>query len=515
MATQTRYATADEAATGTWTVTPTSPATHYDKIDEQGTPDDADFITGTGLTGGRARSTYTFTAFTVPTGSSSISVAVRRRSQAAGNGSEIHASAIKVGGTYYDSAGANLGTTWTDADDTWATNPKSALDWTVDDVNGVGANALQAFGASSSDVTPNVRWSQVYISVTYTLPATTLTPDPAGVPAAVPATTLALSLTLTPGEQTIPGVVPAPILQLTNLLTVAALAIAIVLPAPTVSQGGAGTTLTPAPVGVPTVVGAPSLAMGAIAMTPAAVATPALVLAPALVLGGLTLQPSPLAASPVVAAPTLALALALAPAALATPAGLPAATVVLGGLTLSAAPVALLGQVPAPTLVLGGVTLLLPAPIALPAWVPAPSVVLNGGIIMTSLSDFTLAQLQAATVAQIRDAMSVHIAQMTKEELIRLDMYVGSFDQDTGITLFDDRVKTYREDQQMASQLDVRRDELGTQVSSTLVEWTYYETEPGRPVDTITIKERDATDQVVSQRTIKHYLDGRQPVEVA
>jgi len=52
-------------------------------------------------------------------------------------------------------------------------------------------------------------------------------------------------------------------------------------------------------------------------------------------------------------------------------------------------------------------------------------------------------------------------------------------------------------------------DILGNKLGSTKIDWTYY---PTGEVNTITISELDALDTVISQKTIKHFLDGRQPL---
>ena len=171
MASDVRSPTGDDATTGTWSTSP-----YWSKLDEYPTPDDGDFITCTALSGGRGRQTFTFTAFAIPAGSTAISVSVRTRDRkAASQGANVGA-ALKVGGTYYDAAGRNPAQAFTNYDDSWATNPKSAAAWTVDDVNGVGANGLQAFGVTTSDTTPNISSSQAFITVTYTPPVTAIAP---------------------------------------------------------------------------------------------------------------------------------------------------------------------------------------------------------------------------------------------------------------------------------------------------------------------------------------------------
>ncbi|MFC1637538.1 Ig-like domain-containing protein [Candidatus Margulisiibacteriota bacterium] len=83
-------------------------------------------------------------------------------------------SALLVGGTNYDTVDPGVDpaskTTWYDRTYDYSTNPKSGGAWTADDINGVGVNALQAFGVYSSDASPNLWVSQIYATVTYTVP---------------------------------------------------------------------------------------------------------------------------------------------------------------------------------------------------------------------------------------------------------------------------------------------------------------------------------------------------------
>jgi hypothetical protein len=105
----------------------------------------------------------------VPAGATSISVQVRYFDAEPSNGNNNCAGRLKVGGTYYNAATHNpSGSTYTARSDNWATNPITATAWTVDDVNGVGANALQAFGFYSGDANPAIRFSCVQLQVTYT-----------------------------------------------------------------------------------------------------------------------------------------------------------------------------------------------------------------------------------------------------------------------------------------------------------------------------------------------------------
>ena len=69
-----------------------------------------------------------------------------------------------------------------------------------------------------------------------------------------------------------------------------------------------------------------------------------------------------------------------------------------------------------------------------------------------------------------------------------------------------DSSSKYRKDGQIESQIEELRDiETDELISTKTITYTYYEKEPGCPVDAITI------DTDGKKKVIKHYPDGRQP----
>lgn len=112
----------------------------------------------------------------------------------------------------------------------------------------------------------------------------------------------------------------------------------------------------------------------------------------------------------------------------------------------------------------------------------------------TSIEDakaMTLTQLRAEIVPTKRDA------------LISLN---GSD------KISDAPVCAYRKDGQIESQSETVRDvETGALISTKTIAWTYYDNEPGAPVDEITIVETDERGAELKRKVIKHYTDGRQP----
>jgi hypothetical protein len=195
VATQTRAPTSDEAASGTLTG---SAGSRWTLVDDHPDTTGADSITFGTTT---AQITFGFSAFSVPVGATSISVQVQYYDGEAANGANNCAGRIKVGTAYFNAATHNpSGTGWTSREDNWATNPATSAAWTVDQVNGIGANALAAFGIGSTDSNPTFRVSSVRLQVTYT-PLAGITADVASL-AATQATTATASVLVESGVAT-------------------------------------------------------------------------------------------------------------------------------------------------------------------------------------------------------------------------------------------------------------------------------------------------------------------------
>lgn len=165
-ASQTRRPTGDGAVAGTWITYPITGQPRYAQVDEE-PPSDTDYIYCITATGGY--SMYTFPAFTIPDGATITSVVLEYRARrAAGSGNTDAQASLMVGGTRYNSGRNNVTTTWTTYSYTWANNPRTGLPWTVDDVNGVGTNALQQFGNFTADSYPYLMISYCKLTVNYT-----------------------------------------------------------------------------------------------------------------------------------------------------------------------------------------------------------------------------------------------------------------------------------------------------------------------------------------------------------
>ncbi len=159
-----RNPTSDEAVSGTWDG---SAGTRYTVVNDHPDAGGSTSLTH-GTTAGNL--TFGFSAFSIPSIATDISVDVIYYDQKTGNGAAATAGRLKVGGNYYNSTTHNpTNGVWVLRTKSWATNPKTSVAWTVNDINGSGANALQAFGFFSDDANPTVKFASVIVQVTYTV----------------------------------------------------------------------------------------------------------------------------------------------------------------------------------------------------------------------------------------------------------------------------------------------------------------------------------------------------------
>jgi hypothetical protein len=247
--TATRDPTSDEAVSGTWSG---SAGSRWTLVDDYPSASSADALTH-GTTAGNI--TFGYSVFAIPAGSINISVQVLYYDGEASNGANNIGGRLKVGGNYYNAATHNpSGTGGTSRSDNWATNPKTSAAWTVDDINGVGTNALQAFGLVSTDANPTCWCSSIRLQVTYDPPSegslTATVPAPTAsatgtvdVQGTLTATVTAPTVTGTGTVEntgfngTLTATVPAPTVSASGTVDVQG-SLSATVPAPTVSASG-------------------------------------------------------------------------------------------------------------------------------------------------------------------------------------------------------------------------------------------------------------------------------------
>jgi hypothetical protein len=163
-----RLPESDGTSAGTWTCSPSSPATLWDKVDET-SPDDGDYIIGSPSGSGNYYQLFVSSNFTIPDESTITDITIYYRAKDQSNGNNNIRAYIKAGGSYDSGSSVNPSLSWTTYSYSFTTNPSTGLAWTVDDINGSGSNPLQYFGVYSSDLNPAVDVSMVYAQVNYSL----------------------------------------------------------------------------------------------------------------------------------------------------------------------------------------------------------------------------------------------------------------------------------------------------------------------------------------------------------
>jgi hypothetical protein len=169
MTTITRAPTSDTGTAGD--VAYSSGSTGYTLVNDH--PDSADPLTTYVQLGTTANSAiwFGFASFSVPTGATVNSIVVNYYDEEPSNGQNQAAARLLVGGTHYAATTHQVATTTTSRTDTWTTNPDTSSAWTVDQVNGTGANNLTAFGVIGTDSNPVWRLGSIEIVVDYDMVA--------------------------------------------------------------------------------------------------------------------------------------------------------------------------------------------------------------------------------------------------------------------------------------------------------------------------------------------------------
>ncbi len=163
MATQNRAPTGDGTVTGTVSGSAGSRWTLVDDYPNTSTGDMLTFGTATSAIN------FTYSAFSIPAGSTGISVQVRYVDGEAANGANNCGGRLVINGSNFNATTHNpAGTAGTLREDNFATNPSSGAAWTVDEINGIGTHGLDGFGINSTDSNPTFNVRSIEIQVTYT-----------------------------------------------------------------------------------------------------------------------------------------------------------------------------------------------------------------------------------------------------------------------------------------------------------------------------------------------------------
>jgi hypothetical protein len=160
-----RAPTSDDSVSGDWSGTPGS---RYQLVDDYPDPTGIDYLQF-GPTAGNI--CFGFSPLSVPSGATIHAVNILVYVTEVAGGTNRWYGRVKAGGNYYNDTQAHFPTStqWSYQTARFSNNPKTGLPWTADDVNGVGANALQGFGIYSTDVNPAIRFSSVQLQVVYSV----------------------------------------------------------------------------------------------------------------------------------------------------------------------------------------------------------------------------------------------------------------------------------------------------------------------------------------------------------
>ena len=161
-ASQTRKPISDISSSGTWEVYPAIPTTKWDKVDEEVQDGDSTYIKATT---DDARAMFGISSFSIPGDAEDIDLIVTAYFRNDGSAYSRYKFWIRVNGVNYGQpAGGSLLKTpygYFQGAKEWQTNPATGLAWTIDDINGIGANPLQGIGISCPDATPAVFITQI------------------------------------------------------------------------------------------------------------------------------------------------------------------------------------------------------------------------------------------------------------------------------------------------------------------------------------------------------------------
>jgi hypothetical protein len=163
MATQTRLPTGDSSVDNGWSSS--SGTTKAADVDDPVGSNDGD-TTYAFKNGANANQLHTFDPFTIPTGSTGITISVVYFGRRTSTSLTINPR-LRVSGTTYEGSGAVPGSSYASRQVDWATNPATSAAWTVSE-----ANATLEAGYANTQTTSGeeARVTQCYLLATYTPP---------------------------------------------------------------------------------------------------------------------------------------------------------------------------------------------------------------------------------------------------------------------------------------------------------------------------------------------------------
>jgi len=152
---------------------PSTPATHFDKVDEETSDGDSTYVYYLDSTEQLTRrDLYNLPDGIIPDGSTinSVTVYVVVRNVVSGRG--VYATTIKTGGVVYDGTlNVPLGTAWNTYSTTYTTNPNTGVAWTISEIDALQIGIkMRGEYYPPSEVYISGRCTQVYVVIDYTPP---------------------------------------------------------------------------------------------------------------------------------------------------------------------------------------------------------------------------------------------------------------------------------------------------------------------------------------------------------
>lgn len=121
--------------------------------------------------------------------------------------------------------------------------------------------------------------------------------------------------------------------------------------------------------------------------------------------------------------------------------------------------------------------------------------------------ELKLEELRALTVGQITAKIVQELNRMTKKQIC--EFIWGIKNTPAEEVKLTSTLKSDDGPDGQITRIEETQNILGVKLGSRKTDWSYY---PTGEVDTIDITEFDDQDKVVSQKGIKHFVDGRQPI---
>jgi hypothetical protein len=126
------------------------------------------------------------------------------------------------------------------------------------------------------------------------------------------------------------------------------------------------------------------------------------------------------------------------------------------------------------------------------------------------LIDITIDQLRDTTKEHLIDLITERLKKMEKKELYNWLWTIK--DIETQDHTFETIASAKDGENGQIERVTTLEDIIGDKIGEKIALWTYYQT---GPVDEILLSETDQNDKVTQEKTIKHFLNGNEPILIS